>query len=137
MPLSRGHVVAGVAIAAVAVAVIAGLVVAGSPSEARFQRLDDRRVQDLSQAVEGVIMEWNRSGSLPASLEAAGSLAGSSLVDPTSRQPYEYRVTGAKTFEVCAIFDRDSLAEPSWQTGRGSWRHGPGRQCFPREASKP
>ena len=137
MALSRGRVVAGVAIAAVAVAVIAGLVVAGSPSEARLQRLDDRRVQDLSQAVEGVIMEWNRSGSLPASLEAAGRMAGASLVDPISRQPYEYRVTGAKTFEVCAVFDRASLGEPSWQVSRGSWRHGPGRQCFPREATKP
>ena len=134
MPLTRGRVMAGVAIAVVAGTVIAGLIVSGSPSEARLYRFDDRRVQDLSQAAGWVNIHWVRGGSLPSSVEQA--MSGTPVpVDPATRQPYEYRVTGAKTYELCAVFDRPTLGEP-WPPDQGTWRHGTGRQCLPREARK-
>jgi hypothetical protein len=136
MPLSRGRVVTGVAIALVAGAVIAGLVIAGSPAEARLHKLDDRRVEDLARAADLVRAHWGRTGSLPSSMDEAFRNGGlPAPVDPTSRLPYEYHVTGADAFEVCAVFDRVSVGEPPWAQN-GSWLHDPGRRCFPQEAKK-
>ena len=121
------------AIAVVLSAVAAGLIFIGSPAEQRLLRLDERRVQDLVQMARVATNRWDQQRILPA--EAADLVDGQWLTrlpaDPTSRAPYEYRVTGPQAFELCAVFDRASRPE---QTG-DFWYHEAGRRCFALEAN--
>lgn len=132
---------AGLSGIAVAAAVAAGIAVTGTPGEVRQQRLDAQRVADL-RAIAGAIDGYrSRYGTLPAGLEEMlrrearrGYGAEPDLKDPVSGQAYEYRATGASTFELCARFDagtpgNGAARQPDF------WRHGPGRHCFALEAA--
>lgn len=130
--LTRGRLLAGSAIAAVAIAIGAGLVVLGPPSDVRARRLDAERVDDLRQWARAIDDYWDANDQLPATLadvrrqEAWASLRDH---DPATREPYRYAVTGAVTYELCAVFERASDDEPT-----SLWSHGAGLTCFALEA---
>lgn len=112
----------------VVAAVVGGLLVTGAPSEQRLLRLDDERVGDLRQMSSTASYLWDAEQRLPGS--AAELVDGQYLSrlpeDPASGQPYEYRITGPRAFEVCAVFDR-----PSRRALEGDfWFHEAGRRCF-------
>lgn len=115
-------------IVAVVMAVAAGLRMIGSPAEQRLRRFDEGRVADLRALAQAVYFQWNEGRVLAAS--AADLVDGRSLtrvlVDPSSEQPYEYRVTGTLAFELCAVFDRPSRP----QDAQDFWYHDAGRRCF-------
>ena len=117
-----------VALVVVAAAVTGGLWLTGSPAEARLVRLDDRRIEDLRRISNLVDVYWRRHRRLPGSLAEVGSEPGAAGRDPITDQPYEFRATGARQYELCAVFDRKSV-KPEWS----SWSHGAGRTCFPIE----
>ena len=121
-------------IAAIGAAVVAGLWLIGSPAEQRLRRQDEQRVNELTQIVNAARVRWNAGRQLPDT--AAGLVDGQFLTrmptDPTTREPYEYRVTGPLQFEVCATFDRPSRPE---QTG-DFWYHDAGRRCFQFDVSE-
>ena len=58
--------------------------------------------------------------------------------DPITKQPYEYNVKGAETFELCATFDLTSQPEQAIKRpgGEQSWQHDTGRTCFERTIDK-
>ena len=130
--LTRGRLLAGGAIAAVAIAIGAGLVVLGPPSDVRARRLDAQRVDDLRQWARAIDDYWDANDQLPATLadvrrqEAWASLREH---DPATREPYRYAVTGAVTYELCAVFERASDDERA-----SLWNHGAGLTCFALEA---
>jgi hypothetical protein len=133
--LSPPQVVGGlltvVAIAAIAI----GMLILGSPAEERVRRLDERRVQDLTNIAEAVDLYWTRRARLPSSFDELRSEPGGSVGfnDPSTNELYEYQSLEAEKYELCAKFDRDS--QGSGQTiNDGFWSHGAGRQCFQREA---
>jgi hypothetical protein len=113
---------------AVVGAIVAGLFVMGSPAEQRQERFDARRVMDLRQLSYSVTARWTQTQRLPAGTPEL--VDGQSMtrlpVDPVSKAPYEYRVTGQRQFELCATFDRTS---PTHELG-DFWAHEPGRKCF-------
>jgi hypothetical protein len=127
MTLSGRWLLAGVIVALIGAAVAAGLVLVGSPAEARLQRLDDRRVDDLTGLANAIDLAWTRTGRLPGSLDEAA--AGVPPHDPDSAEPYAYREIGRGTYELCATFARPSEATPATNT-RPFWTHTAGRQCF-------
>jgi hypothetical protein len=113
---------------AVAAAVVAGLVVAGSPAEQRRLRLDEQRItalQELARRAEG---RWEAERRLPDTAEQLvdGQRLTRLPTDPTTGEPYEYRVTWARQFEVCATFDRASRPDLAGDF----WFHEAGRRCF-------
>ena len=128
-------VIAVVAVVVVA-AVIGGIILLDSPAQERLRRLDERRVDDLHQLAYGVDIYWTREGSLPASLAELSEQEriARDLADPATGQPYEYRVLGDRTFELCAVFARDTGTDGRDIPDRSFWLHGPGRQCFEVEA---
>ena len=135
---------AGVSAVAVVVAVVLGLVAVGSPGTARERGLDVARVGNLRDMVRGVDIYWERSGSLPASLEALSSerdINIASIVDPETREPYAFRTTGGKTYELCATFSRDAPTDPAslrtYPYRERFWRHPAGYHCFDLEAIEP
>ncbi len=133
---------------AVATAIVLGAIVASlyhleMPNEAREARIDNEQLgvlQDMQWRTE----EYYRSNEkLPTDL---AELYGEFPVPtaPDGRSAYEYKVTGEKTYELCATFVRDSsvtgndysVARPV--TGPGlsknyNWDYKPGNWCFERE----
>jgi hypothetical protein len=121
--------VAAIGSAVVVVAsVIAGLFVTGSPLEQRLLRLDERRVSDLQSLSQAAEFRWDRNETIAgtASELVDGRYLSRLPSDPTTDQPYEYRVTGPRGFEVCAVFDRP--ARPDF--AGDFWSHDAGRHCF-------
>ncbi|HYN07007.1 MAG TPA: hypothetical protein VES67_06430 [Vicinamibacterales bacterium] len=135
--LSPHAVFVALVVLVVGAAVTAGLVLSGSPSEARIERLDARRVEDLQMLSRLIDVHWAKHGRLPASLdEVTLDPRGTDARDPVTGQPYAFRPTGEKRYELCAGFDRRST-DASRQPGEEFWAHEAGRGCFPLEVRTP
>lgn len=127
---------------AVAVA-IAGFGVAGSPTRARLQRLDAKRIQNLADIQTKLVSYWQQKRNLPRSIDDLNDDLGGFTApsDPETRQPYDYRATGATSFDLCANFalkDYDVRRTvyvwvPESDGGYNSaWNHDAGHVCFTR-----
>lgn len=109
-------------------AIAAGFMALGSPAEQRLLRLDERRVEDLRGIGASVNAYWQANDRLPDLLTDAGR--GVELYrDPVSEEPYEYRVLGPQTYELCAEFARSFTPESAERAIR-DWPHPAGRHCF-------
>ena len=115
-------------IAVVVAAVIAGLWLIGSPGEQRQQRFDARRVSDLVQLSQALYRHRNERRVLPASIAEVvdGRMLSRLPSDPATEESYEYRVTGERQFQLCAVFARSSRSEDATDF----WRHEAGRHCY-------
>ena len=135
MTLTPRHLVAGFAVVLVIVGVAGGLIVIGPPSDERTRRFDQRRVDDLQMIDNAVNVYWSRYHRLPTSLEEVSRETGSGIDsrDPRTKEIYEYRPLDGRTFELCAIFERES-GEARASFPVGFWSHGAGRRCFQRTA---
>lgn len=112
-------------------AIIVGLALIEPPWVARKRSIDLHRQRDL-QALAGAINGFKtRTKDLPrdlAALKAATIASVPSLVDPETGAPYEYRLTSAEAYELCATFDTEF---DGVQNGIvGTWRHRAGHQCY-------
>ncbi len=91
--------------------IVWSFLVIGTPGEQRLWRLDDRRVNDLSSIQSQVITYWQQKEKLPTTLtDIANPTSYYSLpVDPEFEKgkTYEYKSTGALSFELCATFSAD------------------------------
>lgn len=132
----------------VLVAIIAGFFIVGSPQQLRAQKQDAIRLQDLQNIQWQIVNYWQQKEKLPASLDDLYDPISNSIipVDPRTRQPYEYRMTGGMSFELCATFVREGdstmqrrvlYSEPMPASALGkplsdNWQHGAGRVCFTR-----
>jgi|SRR5579872_35480 len=119
------------AIAAIVViaAIVAGLVVIGSPGDARLHSLDAQRVSAMQQIANDIDAYSAARHALPGTLEQLAvqqpDLTPASIRDPASGALYEYRATGAASYEICATFGIRTEPDEAIR-----WRHGPGRACF-------
>ena len=127
MAISGKRALAGVLIVVVAAAVTTGIVIIGSPGEERTRRLDTRRVSDLRQISQSVEVYHTRQQRVPASLDELSQEPGLAIGarDPVTGQPYGYRNIDSGSYELCAIFDRETTEVRS-----DFWSHGSGMQCF-------
>ncbi|MEY4731869.1 MAG: hypothetical protein RL681_815 [Candidatus Parcubacteria bacterium] len=127
----------------VAVTVICGLFVAGSPFRQRLVRFDAQKVNDLQGVQSQVINYWQRKDVLPQTAEELRDDISGYVPpkDPQSAAAYEYRATGALSFELCAEFnlqftEGDGATKPVYgpmgQRFAESWNHEAGRVCFSR-----
>lgn len=127
-----------IAALAAAATVVIGLVLAGSPGKQRALQFDNQRVNNLQQITSAVDQYFTLQGSLPPTLDALRTFPQvyvDSLTDPLTRQPYDYRVTGQRNYELCAVFETDNrqiknapVTAPSPIT---AWSHAAERTCFP------
>jgi len=116
--------------------VMVGIYLSGSPRQARIRSLDRQRVEALTQLSEAITAYRYDHNALPPSLDEAArtepGIGPANLVDPESGAPYEYRTTGADTYELCARFEGPAAADDDVR-----WRHGVGRRCFEFTTPKP
>lgn len=133
--LNPRQMYAGIAIGAVVAVVTAALMVVGPPQVARRQQLDEQRVRDLMTITHAVDQFHTRHARLPASLDELASEPQSVVKtkDPEGRESYVYRVSGDRTYEVCATFSLGATAADNDAINR-FWSHDAGRKCFSLEA---
>lgn len=129
----------------VAIGLVGGFLATGSPGRARELRLDDVRESHLRQIVRGIDGYWENLGELPeslATLETTRGYSVPSISDPESRLPYGYRITGERSYELCARFA--AASEEATDTGfyyrsygnSKFWKHAPGHACFSIEVTQ-
>jgi hypothetical protein len=75
-----------VAVLLVLGSVIYGIAETGTPSEIRSRKLDDKRIQDLSQIQSLVLQKWQKDGILPENLAVLNNEIAGSIVQLTQRQ---------------------------------------------------
>lgn len=129
-------------------ALVGGFVVMGSPFAQRDYRLDETRVNDLSQIQWEIVNYWQNKDELPDELSMLEDSLRAFRVptDPITGAPYEYTKTGELSFELCAVFARGSRddgigrgpfpdrlgSSDTFLGGENNWEHDAGRQCFER-----
>lgn len=124
--------------------IILGFILVGSPAQQRKVRFDDQRVSDLSTIQYEITNYYQtKNGTLPESLaDLTNMLSGFTVpMDPNTGTAYEYSALDGLSFELCAIFEAESVGDtvdksmPYRAYGAnyyGSWTHGTGRTCFER-----
>ncbi len=129
----------GAGAAIVVVAFVWGLLIVGTPAYGRQQRFDALRLTGIRTMVSTIdnITRGGKydvaSSELPivplpktvAEIQERGSIDRVITLDPETSEPYEYRVTGASTYEICATF---SL--PLDEKIDEYWNHPAGRHCY-------
>ncbi|MBI2098699.1 MAG: hypothetical protein HYT49_03590 [Candidatus Wildermuthbacteria bacterium] len=137
------RIFAGMVVVAVASAVVYGLTLVGTPAQQRLIQFDERRISDLQQITYAIDSYWERNKSLPESLEDLRDprYYVQSLSDPKTGEPYEYQLTSATAYEICATFEAvypqdEAQAMPRYSGGMSFWDHGIGRTCFSLEVRK-
>jgi hypothetical protein len=127
-------------------AIVSGFFIVGTPAQVRDLRMDSQKVADLSTIQYQILNFWQTKERLPeTAAEVADPFYGSSIpVDPETGEAYPYRITGARTFELCATFNAETPdtkgrgAYPgrdiavSYMPGEDNWHHGAGVVCFSR-----
>ena len=121
-------------IGVVILAVVYGIFLAGSPTTQRSLQSDQMRASNLQQISFAIDEYWERNQKLPETLEELQDSRYyfvDSIVDPITKEAYEYQMLAEKQYELCATFDlasrdnRTLLRAPS-----KVWEHETGRTCF-------
>jgi hypothetical protein len=130
------------AIVTVCVIVVAGygLFLAGSPTQERMRRMDAQRLNDLQSITYAMDQYYALKSQLPATLDelqGQREVYVSSIRDPETQAPYEYRKAGTVAYELCATFattgDQQQFSDgsrPVYPNGGSFWQHGVGRTCY-------
>lgn len=102
-----------------------GFYLVGPPAEQRARALDERRERDLAGLRLAIDLYWTRNSRLPPTLEELAKEAGTNIysIDPETGQPYSYGVKSGNTYELCAVFARQSERIDFWA-------HGAGPRCY-------
>ena len=133
--LNARQVNAGVVIGAVVAIGAAAVLFVGPRQVALRQRVDEQRLRDLMTITRAVDAFAGRHTRLPASLGelASGSQPAVKTQDPERQEPYGYRITGDRTYEVCATFSLGAAAADVSAVNQ-FWSHDAGRKCYALQA---
>ena len=115
------------------ISIILGFGILGSPQNQRLIRQDNQKITDLQNLQWQVISYWQMNGEIPESWP-------NMIADSQTDKPYEYKKTGAMTFELCAEFNRESATDQNYairleypkggMMQNDNWSHSVGRHCF-------
>ena len=87
--------------------------------------MDAKRITDLTEISQKVGDFVGRNGRLPSSLVEAQVASR----DPETGIAYGYRLKDARSYELCADFDRSTGISPQFSSGH-FWSHPSGQQCI-------
>ncbi len=112
-----------------------------SPSQTREIKIDQQQVSDLQNIHWKIQGFYQTNGVLPDSIDQAYPDFPAPIATE-GRAQYEYNLTGAETYQLCATFSR---ATPESERNSGQyyyeidkysknniWDHGEGQKCFDR-----
>jgi len=108
-----------------------------SPQETRDRKLDNQVLGSFSVIDNAINNYYQDTGQLPPDLAELRSQEASVIRDnlkhPVSGQAYEYKITGDKSYELCAEFRTSNLDENEfrrYEYYRDRWPHDKGYQCL-------
>ena len=129
-------------------AIVLGFSVLGSPTSQRLAKYDIQKLEGLQNIQWQLVNYYQQKEVLPEKLTDMNDPIGGwvSPIDPQSNEPYEYEKISDLSFNLCANFNKESLAgmnrdgyavSPSYAPspiGKGgeNWSHPAGRHCFSR-----
>jgi Domain of unknown function (DUF5671) len=119
--------------------IIWGFAVLGSPRTQRLYNYDEQKVSDLSNIQNGIENFYSTKGKLPVNLDEVQNTSYYFVLnDAETNKPYEYKKTGDLSYELCAVFNKDSKdgnsTSPQFSYYGGmSWEHVAGEHCFKRD----
>jgi hypothetical protein len=118
---------------------ISALLIVESPTQARNRKIDNNILSELSQINSEINNYFQVNKKLPqdfSEIKAQSAYLSDDLFqDNLTKNNYEYKVIGDRTYELCAEFlisnkmDKNDL---SYYWG-DEWRHDAGRQCFKKD----
>lgn len=116
--------------------VVYGFVDGGSPKAVRSKRNDEARVTSIRAIKSAVDVYYNKNTRLPRSLAEIGDdlRYGGSLVDPETKQSFEFKISPDKSYEICATFATNTLGE--LDSYLKEFEHPIGQHCFEFTAGK-
>jgi len=126
-----------VALVIIVGSIVWGFVVLGSPRAQRLIKYDEQKVSDLQNINNQVTRYYTDQGVIKDTLKEMFDRGDyyPTLLDRETQQPYEYKKTSEKTYELCAQFNKASDEKNSVLTiydpyGGGMWMHPAGHYCF-------
>jgi uncharacterized membrane protein/type II secretory pathway pseudopilin PulG len=125
-----------VAVVIILSSIVWGFAVLGSPRTQRLYKYDDQKVNDLTNINSAIQNYYSTKSALPKDFTELGTINYYvTQLDAQTQKPYEYKITGSTTYELCADFNKASpdTTQPSNYTrpiGYTSWTHPVGRYCF-------
>jgi len=116
--------------ACVVLAVALAMREAGTPGEARLEKLDERRLDELRQIAQSLEARRPYIATVDAAeFRRVAALAPRGGTDPVSGRPYGFRARSDSAFELGAHFDRDNRGDAPDDYHRG-WAHGAGEWWY-------
>lgn len=137
--ISRSLVFASGATLVVISALVYGFMNIETPAEVREMRIDEQQIVDLQDIQYRIEEHYRTNDQLPESLEGLYTVDGVPGA-PEDRPDYEYGITGAMSYELCATFEQASGSRDRGLTVSSieknyNWEHGVGLWCFTRVVS--
>lgn len=125
----------GIVVVVTLAALVGGFLLIDSPKTTIMKKNDQDRVNSLNNIKNIVTSDYSSTGILPIDLSAPKF---SSLIDPETSQPYEYRIISETKYELCATFELavDKSDNTTRYSSGENWDfHGAGRECFEQDVA--
>lgn len=114
--------------------IVFALYTSGSPFQARLEKIDRSRIDNLKRVSYEIENYYRQNDQLPESLDKLKTIEPEILTDPKTKEKYDYEKTNTTTYKLCANFATKSKDDryrygPSPQQ---DWSHSKGNHCFDR-----
>ena len=117
-------------------AFVGALFVVESPSATRNRKMDEKIIRNFNQIDSAINNYYNENEKLPISMEVLQEefnyINDKDLIDPISKEKYEYNVIENRKYELCTVFRTSNSGE---EASKGyyfdeRWLHDAGKQCL-------
>lgn len=125
-----------ISVIVILISLVASFFIIQSPKESRKVAFDQTRVNNLDQIKYTIDSYYSEFQKLPKSLDDLKTTNNYLLiVDPNTKNPYEYIVIGETDYQLCAEFEtsnKDQVDQNYNIYPEGGYLHDVGRTCFDR-----
>lgn len=127
-------------------AIVTGFSVLGSPRSQQLIRYDEQKSSSLQNINSQINYYYDTKKVLPEKLTDLNNNYYANINDPQTQELFEYKKTGDLSYELCAVFNKDSKGLNSQYTspvyyGAGDYldyqNHPAGRYCFNQTITPP
>ena len=137
--MKKQYILIGIITVIVLLSIIYGFTVIGFPADSRGKKFDTTRISNLRSIKNSIDNYAQNNKKLPQSIQnVVINNTYLKINDPETKKPYEYYITGTKSYKLCANFSTSyddpqssemTLYDYSYTSNQ--FRHKKGYNCFP------